>query len=375
MATKKNMNIEIKQINRSNIYHHFLDHEELTKQNLVSDLQLCLPTVTKNVDELVAEGLVAISGSQGHTGGRRAVTYSIVKDAKVALGIDVTLNHVTVVAVDLTGTIISFSLHRMKFRAEDEYYQYVGSTLSSLIKDIGLTKEQILGVGVGLPALVDADRKSVFFSKIINLSGTTLRDFARYIPYDIQLFNDANAAAFTEIWMNRKMKNAFYLMLSNNIGGSMVINGSVYSGDHQQSGEVGHITLVPGGKRCYCGQDGCVDAFLAATNLSDLTDGNLLAFFEGVRAGDKKLLETWNTYLDHLASTVNIVHVLLDCNIILGGYVGEYLDPYMDDLRERAAKLNTFSNDADYLKTCLYKKESIAAGAALNFIDSFIRSI
>lgn len=375
MTSKKNMNIEIKKINRSNIYRHFLNHEELTKQNLVSDLQLCLPTVTKNVDELVAEGFIEKAGSQGHTGGRRAVTYSIVRDAKVALGIDVTLNHVTVVAVDLTGNIISFSRHRMKFKAEDTYYQYVGNTLTALIKSIGLKDEQILGVGIGLPALVDADRKSVFFSKIINLSGTTLGDFARYIPYSIQLFNDANAAAFTEMWMNRSLKNAFYLMLSNNIGGAMIINGTVYSGDSQHSGEVGHITLVPGGKRCYCGQPGCVDSYLAATNLSNLTDGNLQAFFDGLKAGDKKLTQTWDTYLNYLASTVNIVHVLLDCNIILGGYVGEYLDPYMDDLCERAAKLNTFSSDADYLKTCLYKKESIAAGAAMNFIEAFIQSI
>ena len=375
MSRKTNMNIEIQKINRSNIYHHFLSHNELTKQNLVSDLQLCLPTVTKNIDDLVAEGLIERSGSQGHTGGRRAVTYSIVKDAKVALGIDVTLNHVTVVAVDLTGTIISFSRHRMKFKAEDSYYRYVGNTLASLIKSIGLNDDQILGVGIGLPALVDADRKSVFYSKIINLSGTTLGDFSRYIPYNIQLFNDANAAAFTEIWMNRSMQNVFYLMLSNNIGGSMVINGTVYSGDKQQSGEVGHITLVPDGNRCYCGQLGCVDSYLAATNLSNLTNGNLQAFFEKLKSGDKELAKTWDIYLNHLASTVNIVHVLLDCNIILGGYVGEYLDPYMEDLRGRTARLNTFSNDADYLKTCLYKKESIAAGAALNFIEAFVKSV
>ena len=58
MAGKKTLNVEIKRINRSSIYHHFFQNRALTKQNLVSDLQLCLPTVTKNIDDLVADGLI-----------------------------------------------------------------------------------------------------------------------------------------------------------------------------------------------------------------------------------------------------------------------------------------------------------------------------
>lgn len=375
MNAKKPVNIEIKQINRSSIYRHFLSHDSLTKQNLVSDLQLCLPTITKNIDDLMTDGLIEISGSQGHTGGRRAATYSLVKNARIALGIDLTMNHVTVVAVDLAGTIIASVRNRMKFEPADSYYRYLADTLNSLVESSHIQKEQILGVGIGLPALVDADRKSIFFSKIINLSHTTLDDFAKYIPYRIQLFNDANAAAYTETWTNSNAQNVFYLMLSNNIGGSMIINGNVYSGDCQRSGEVGHIPLVPGGKQCYCGQYGCVDVYLAATNLSNLMDGNLQKFFDELQSGDEELEQKWGEYLNHLASTVNIVHVLLDCDIILGGYIGEYLEPYMGELRRRAAKLNIFSDNADYLKICAYKKESIAAGAALNFISSFIESI
>lgn len=375
MNQKQPMNVEIKKINRSNIYHYFLSHDGITKQKLVTDLQLCLPTVTKNIDELIADGFVEKNGSLGHTGGRRAITYSVVKDARTALGIDLTHNHVTVVAVDLTGAIISCQRNRMRFEDTESYYQYIGSTLKEFIRKANFKDEQILGVGIGIPALVDADRKSILFSKIMNLSADTLDKFSRYIPYNIALFNDANAAAFTETWAERDMKNAFYLMLSNNIGGSMVINGSVYSGDSQRSGEVGHITLVPGGRQCYCGQTGCVDAYLAATNLSNLTDGNLQAFFEKLNSGDGECVRTWDAYLDYLASTVNILHVLLDCNIILGGYVGEYMEPFLADLRGRAARINTFSDDADYLKTCSYKKESIAAGAALNFIAAFTESI
>ena len=171
------------------------------------------------------------------------------------------------------------------------------------------------------------------------------------------------------------MKNAFYLMLSNNIGGSMIIDGNIYSGDAQRSGEIGHVPLIHNGKKCYCGQSGCVDAYLAATNLSNMTDGNLQAFFRDLENGDPAIARAWDTYLDYLAATVNILRMLLDCNVILGGYVGEYLEPYMEELKKRAARLNTFSDDAEYLKICSYKKESIAAGAALYFVDAFTKAL
>ena len=67
--------------------------------------------------------------------------------------------------------------------------------------------------------------------------------------------------------------------------------------------------------------------------------------------------------------------MLLDCNIILGGYVGEYIDPYLEDLKALTAKLSGFETTADYLLPCRYKKEAIAAGAALNYIAKFVKSI
>lgn len=375
MSSKRTMNDEIKQMNRASIYRLFREQPALTRQDIVSSLGLCLPTVTKNVEELMANGLIEISGSKGYTGGRRAAYYSMVKDAKVALGVDITLNHVTIVAVDLQGTIVASTRQRKRFENVDVYYRYVGNVLQELVQAADFKEDQILGVGIGLPVLVDADRKSILFGKIIDLGDGAFENFSKYIPYQIRLYNDANAAAFTESWASKETGNAFYLMLSNNVGGSMIIDGAVYSGDNQRSGEVGHVTLVPGGKPCYCGQRGCVDAYLAATNLSGLTEGNLQAFFEGVKAGEPTLVQEWEQYLEYLVSTVNTLRLLLDCDIILGGYVGEYLEPYLETVRRKTVERNMFSANADYLRVCSYKKESIAAGAALNFVTEFLASI
>ena len=87
--------------------------------------------------------------------------------------------------------------------------------------------------------------------------------------------------------------------------------------------------------------------------------------------GNREFLRAWDKYLGYLALTVNTVHALLDCDIVLGGYVGGYLDAYLEDLRERVAALNSFGDGGGYLRTCVYKKTAIASGAALNFIAAF----
>lgn len=375
MERKKSTEMELRKMNRSNIYHEFMSNAALTKQDLVFRLNLSLPTITKNIEELLADQLIEKSGSQGNTGGRRATTYSLIRDARIALGIDVTRNHITIAALDLTGSIITFRRYRLTFQPADPYFQSVGKTLEDFIKENQLDENRILGVGIGLPALVDADRKHVFFSKILPIRENILEDFQKYISYRVELFNDAKAAAFAETWGNPNFKNMFYLMLANNIGGSIIINHTIYSGDNQESSEAGHIQLVPGGRLCYCGQRGCVDTYISATVLSDFTDGNLEAFFRELENGNAQFAKEWNIYLDYLAATVNTVHVLLDCNIVLGGYVGEYMEPYIDDLRQRVVKLSTFCDNADFLQLCSYKKESIAAGAAMRFIADFTDSV
>ncbi len=372
---KKTANMEIKQVNHTNIFQWLRRNSGMTKQDIVSSLQLCLPTVTQNINELQREGLVGESGSIGNTGGRRAKTYDIIKNARVSVGLDITRNHITVVMVDLTGGIMSRTRVRKRFERTDSYYRYLGTLVERAVSDSGLPAHCVLGVGIGVPGLVTGDHQTVFYGGILNFTGATCAEFSTYIPYPTALFNDANAAGLAESWATSDNVSAFYLMLSNNIGGSVVIGGQVYAGQHLRSGEVGHITIVPGGRQCYCGQKGCVDAYLAATELSTLTDGNLAAFFELLKSRDQKATAIWSEYLNHLAITVNNLNMLFDCPVILGGYVGEYIGEYLDEVRVQAGRLNSFENNADYLTVCSYKTEAIAAGAALYFITRFIDSI
>ena len=369
----ENFDFNLKKFNTSNIFSYFLKNQDVTRQDLASGLNLTLPTVTKNIAYLSELGLIAVSGSRGQTGGRRAITYSLCSEAKVALGLDVTRHHVSCVAVDLNGKIISFKRNRLVFEYTDAYFREVSKLLQAFIADSKIDDRIILGVGIGIPALVKEDTRTVFYSRILDFEENTYDMFRRYIPFDIAMFNDAKASCFAEKWVNQDLQNSFYIMLSNNVGGAMIINGKAYSGNDFRAAEVCHITLVPQGRQCYCGQCGCVDPYLAATNLSQ---DDLAGYFSNLETTtDEKILVNWDRYLNYMASTINNVRALLDCDVILGGYVGAYLEPYLDEIRSRTLKLSTFDSDPDFIKLCSYKNESIAAGAALYYISQFIKTI
>ena len=123
----------LRKFNTSNIYSYFLNHPDATKQDLALNLNLTLPTVTKNIEYLSGLGLIEASGSRGQTGGRRATTYSLCPDAKVALGLDITKHHVSCVVVDLNGKIISFKRNWLLFEFNDSYFKKISELLNEKV--------------------------------------------------------------------------------------------------------------------------------------------------------------------------------------------------------------------------------------------------
>lgn len=371
LSAEKTTSVEIKKHNRNRIYNLIRTQGPLSRKEISQHLNLSMPTIIQNLSELVEEGLLYLSGSVGNTGGRRAKLYAIVAAARIAIGLDITRNHVTVVAVDLAGNIIYSKRIRHPFSMDDPYAAFIGKLVADCVAVLEVKDEAVLGVGISVPGLITEDHREIFYGKILNFTGSTVEDFSKYIPYPSTLHNDANSAGFAESWLGASGKDAFYISLGNNVGGSILINQQVYTGEGPRSGEVGHMTIVPGGPRCYCGQYGCFETFCSATLLSNHTGGNLEQFFSEVEGGNRKFEEIWNEYLHYLSIAVNNVRMLFDCKVILGGYVGAFMDNYIEQLRSLTAERSTFENNADYLQVCQFKKEAIAAGGALSYIQEF----
>lgn len=367
--------IEVKKINRQTIYKFLYRHEPISIQEIAYTLNMSLPTVTQNIKELYERGLVIKTGLFESTGGRKAKAISYNSIARYAIGLDVTRNHVGAVLIDLSGKVVKNQRRQFPFENSKEYFKGVGRFVQEFIKDYKVNTGGILGVGIALPAIIAPDRETVSYASVIDFKGGKVSAFSEYIPFPCVFINDANAAGFAEMWGDETFENVVYLSLNNSVGGSIIIKKNIYEGYNHRSGEFGHMTIVPHGRTCYCGKKGCVDAYCSAKLLSDSTNGNIAEFFRLLSIGNRQQKLIWEEYVSHLVIAVNNLRMLFDCNVILGGYAGAYMDEYIDELRELASNYNTFEVDGNYLSVCKYKLETTAVGAALILVEDFIKNV
>ena len=374
MKTTPASNMDVKRRNRTNTLRCILSCERISQMELSQQLALSWPTILQNVKELVELGLVQEVGQYESTGGRKAKAYAPVRDARLAIGLDLTGNHVSVVLVDLSGQVVRYQRKSRPFSLDDAYLQELGELVQSVMGDV-CAGETLLGVGISLPGIVDSEAGLLRYSHILDLRDVPLDMLSRHISYPCGFINDANAAGFAEIYGTSTAGNLVYLSLSNSVGGAILTGGSPYMGNHLRAGEFGHNTLVPGGRRCYCGKEGCLDAYCSARVLSDKAEGNLAAFFDGLREGDGEKQAVWRAYLEYLAIAVNNLHMSFDCDVIVGGYVGAFLEEFGGPLRPLLEERNTFQPDSSYLKYCRYRLEASAVGAALTQVERFLQTL
>lgn len=375
MAENRVNSAEIKKINRNAIYRLLYNHEPISIQEIAFTLKMSLPTVTQNIKELQEKDLIIETGLFESTGGRKAKAIAFNSSTKYAVGLDITRNHVGIVLIDLGCNVIKNERKQFPFQNTEEYFKGVGQFVNSFIADCRIENSKILGVGIALPAILSDDKLMVDYATVIDFNNGSVKSFSEFIPYPCIMSNDANAGGFAEIWDQKDVQDMVYLSLNNTVGGSIIIAKNIYSGQNQRSAEFGHMTIVPNGRTCYCGQKGCADPYISAKILSDSTHGNIAKFFRLLSQDSEPQKTIWEEYANNLAISINNLRMLYDCNVILGGYAGAYMEEHLEYLRELVSKRNTFEIDGSYLHVCKYKLEATAVGAALQHVEAFINDI
>ncbi len=190
----------------------------------------------------------------------------------------------SVIGVDLGGTNLRTALlsaegevlDRSKVSTNaDEGWRKV---VDRLIRNIGRQCESaarlghtVTAVGVGAPGVIQADTgvvvKSPNFPDWNNLPLRQLLEEALSLPVVIE--NDANAAALGEQWRGagRNITSMILLTLGTGVGGGIVLDGRIWHGADGMAGEIGHMTLVPEGRQCSCGNRGCLEMYASARGI------------------------------------------------------------------------------------------------------------
>lgn len=350
---------------KEKLLHYMLNHPIASKTELAKELNLSMPTVLNNVNELLAQGILMELGEYESTGGRKAKSIGINKAYAKALGLMITANHLEMVLVNLGYEIEQTKRIRLPFHADVSYCTELAGEVHDFLDACG-TGSELLGIGIAIPGIIDQKEHIVLKSHALQLENYSLHFLEQALNMPVYFENDANAAMLAED--TQFYQNAIYLSLNHTLGGAFCIDGQLFRGQNQKAGEFGHMILVPGGKTCYCGKKGCADAYCAASVLTGQNELSLDAFLKQVTNHVPDSVQTWDNYLDHLAILISNLRMAYDMDIILGGDVGGRLNDYMIPLSQKVMTYNRFDHDTAYLKCCSYHKEASAVGAAKHFL-------
>ena len=375
MKKELNSTLQIKRNNRRKVLRYILSHHAISRQKIAQGLGISAPTVLQNVNELMQMGFVRDAGQYESTGGRKAGIVAANTDAVYSVGIEITRNHIGMVLVDLGGDLICESRKNCIYCNHSDYYRQLGSAVERFTQQSGIRCERIRYAGISIPGILDREKKAITDSHVLGLTHLDGAVFQENLPWQCSFENDANAAGYAELRDLPAEGTVVYLSLSNSVGGAIYQNGILLPGNEERGGEFGHMRLKPEGRLCYCGQKGCVDAYCSALRLSGKADGNLERFFDGVNCKKPEFMAVWQEYLHWLSYAVINLRMIFDGKIILGGYVGGYLTPYLDSLRTQVQRLDPFGHPGDYLFCGKYQQLASAYGAALRPIDAYLESI
>ena len=194
---------------------------------------------------------------------------------RFVLGIDIGGTNLVVGSVAEDGSVLH-ALGTEPTHAEagqsdvlDRLIALAKRTLEQTRREIG--EAEILGVGVGAPGPLDTKSGIVLLTPNLGWVNLPLRQIIHErLRLPAVLDNDANCAVLGEWWMGaaRGTRNAIGITIGTGIGGGIIVDGKLYHGASDCAGEIGHTTIDTEGRRCKCGNYGCLEAYASGPNIA-----------------------------------------------------------------------------------------------------------
>lgn len=368
---------DIKKKNLSEVFHYIYHHSGSSKQTIATALSMSLPTVTQHLNTLLNEGLIEKSGQLSSSVGRKAAAYSIISTARIAIGVEILSRHVYITALNLFGKKESKEKIALKFQPEETYFEELKNQVFSFMRRNHFQEKQILGIGLGIQGLTSRDGREVIYGRVLNCTGLTIDMFEKYFSVPCKFIHDSECASNSDLWESPDINDAVYLSLGYHLGGAIFINGELQMGLTGKSGTFEHMTLIPGGKECYCGKKGCAECYCSGYTLIGDTDSmELEEFFEKKAQGDTACMERWQDYLKHLSMMIHNLHLVIESTVILGGHITPYFsEEDLASVRRQVLEMSTFQDSTDYIVPGRCRSDAVSIGAALPFIKEFLEKI
>jgi predicted NBD/HSP70 family sugar kinase len=332
-------------------------HPRTTRTELSAELGLSKATVSEAISLLIAGGFVQEVGKQQHGRGRSQVILELNAHARLVIGVQFSEDGCHAVLADLLASEIAATVRPLTGTTPEDFVE----ALTSCVKELSAeARTPIVGIGVGVPGLVDPNGREVITSVPYAWDHVPIADILEpRLNLPMVVANRAKAAALGEYWHGNhattaSRKHLAYLHVGAGIVLGSVMDGELFTGSGGAAGEIGHTTIVPDGPLCGCGNRGCLHMLASesaivrsvrarARQAPDPGTGEALPSLQSItirsliveaNAGNPLVLDTVSEVGSWLGIAIaNLVNLMNPSVVAIGGSVAGFGEPLFDAIR------------------------------------------
>jgi glucokinase len=301
---------------------------------------------------------------------------------EIVAGIDIGGTNTTIGLVSESGRVLT--KNGLKTKQFPDVNQFVETAAQLIQEQVHSMKNEmsevnLKGVGIGAP---NANPYKGTIENAPNLSWQGIVPlaelFAKKLNTTCKITNDAKAAALGEMQFGaaKGMKDFLVITLGTGLGSGIVANGSLIYGYDGFAGELGHVIVVPGGRKCGCGRNGCLETYVSATGLvrtylelnpHDAETPSARVIAERAQTGEAHAIEAYRRTGEMLGFSLanSVAYTSPEAIFLFGGLIraGELLfKPTRDSFDENL--LNNYKGHIHIYPSALHESDAAVLGAA-----------
>ena len=286
------------------------------------------------------------------------------------------------------GTLVEkWEIPTRKENNGDQILPDVAATVNAKMEEKGISKEEVEGVGIGVPGPVNSKGE---VSRAVNLFWgykNVVGEMEELTGLHAEAGNDANVAALGEAWKGAAAGSSDVIMvtLGTGVGGGIIVDGKIVTGHHGAGGEIGHANVDHHEtESCNCGNRGCLEQYASATGITRLANMRLAKdekpstlrnvaemsakeVFDAVKAGDEVAIEIateFGKYLGH--ALANLAAACDPAVIVIGGGVSKAGEVLLDYIKGPFKEMAFFADkDTEFALAELANDAGICGAAKL----------
>ena len=256
----------VKERNISAVFKSIVLSNGISRIQIARQCNLAAGSVTRITKQLLSSGLIAEEEQQESERGRKATSLTACKNKIQIIAVRSGRAHIHIGLCDLSGALLAKSSLPFTAANQQELSEIIIKRLKDFINEQQPKIDILAGIGIATPGLVNAKEGSIHYLPHLPVENFPLGEEvsgALDIPCFVSNSTASSALAEYHFGHSQGYRNNLLIKVHNGVSAGMILDGQLYEGNHLAIGEMGHFQINPFGKRCYCGNYGCLETEVA----------------------------------------------------------------------------------------------------------------